>query len=161
MKFKSINEFDTFQFKDAVIQSLKITEKQMILEVEGAVIKSNNSNNTRFEDMFCVLLNMQLDQFKLQRFVEQGYKRYDMEGRLTDEVPDRILDDAEQKAVLSSVQGVYLFRLERSQNQDGYELIFDIESDNDEEFTKTYEIDFDFENSVAEWDRFASPVNGQ
>ena len=61
MKFRSVDEFDTFQFKDATVSSIKFTENQLIIEAEGVIVKSDNSNNTRFEDMYCVLLELKLN----------------------------------------------------------------------------------------------------
>ncbi|MCI6018277.1 MAG: hypothetical protein MRZ59_05445 [Clostridiales bacterium] len=160
MKFRSVDEFDTFQFKDATVSSIKFTENQLIIEAEGVIVKSDNSNNTRFEDMYCVLLELKLNQFKLFQFVEQGYKYYDVSGKLLDVVPDRPLDHDEQTSVLEAAAGAYLFRLEKSVDTEGYELIFDIEGKEDDELTKTYQINFDFNGSIASWDRFSGPVNG-
>jgi len=160
MKFKSVNEFDTFQFKEAALQSVKLNDTQMTVGIEGAVIRSDNSNNTRFEDMYCAFMELTLDGFSMKRFVEQGYKYYDMDGKLISEVPDRVLEQKEQEAVLNTLSGAYLFRLEKSQDLDGYEMIFDVESDDDDGFAKTYQMDFDFKDSIAGWDRFSGPVNG-
>lgn len=160
MKFRSLNEFETLKFNEAAIQSITFTENQMILEADGVIIKAGNSNNARFEDMYCMTLKLTLNQFKMHDFCEQGFKYFDVDGNLVKEVPDRELSEEETKAVLKTVAGAYLFRMEKCQDKEGYELIFDIESNDEDEFAKTYQMTFDFDGSLAEWDRYSGPVSG-
>lgn len=161
MKFRSVNEFENFKFKDSMLHSIEFTENQMILLLEGAVVGEDNSQNARYEDMYCKLMQLKLNNFVLKSFVEQGFKHFDMAGNLVNEVPDRRLSGTEKKYVLSHVDGAYLFRLKKVSGSDEYEMIFDIESEGDDEFTKTYQINFEFEGCVAEWDRYSEPVNAQ
>lgn len=161
MKFRSVNEFENFKFKDSMIRSIEFTQNQMIITVEGAIVGEDNSQNSRYEDMYCMLMQVKFNNFELLSFVEQGYKHYDMAGKLVNEVPDRRLSANEKKYVLSHADAAYLFRLKKVGGTDTYEFIFDINSEDDEEFTKTYQINFKFDGCVAEWDKYASPVNGQ
>ena len=52
MKFRSINEFNTIKVQDVSIKSLTLLENQLVLLTDGAIIQSNNSNNTRYEDVY-------------------------------------------------------------------------------------------------------------
>lgn len=158
MKFKSINEFETFHFKDAALVSLKFSDDIMQIEAEGVITDANNSNNARYQDMYIVMMELVLSGFKLHRFVEQGYAKYDMDGKLVNVVPDVVLDENQIKYVTSRIRGAYIFNLGKQADSDLYELVFDVEAESDDEFEKTYEIDFSFEGSKAEWDRFAGPV---
>ena len=58
MKFKSTVEFMTFDFNDSLMKTIKITNDQLMFGAEGVIVKANNSNNQRFEDMFTVYLEM-------------------------------------------------------------------------------------------------------
>lgn len=158
MKFRSVNEFETFSFKDAVLLSMKMGEDVLELEIEGAITNADNSQNARYQDMYIVMMQLKLKNFKMDRFVEQGFKQYDMEGKLLKTVPDRALDENQIKYISSKVNGCYIFNMGKQKDSDLYELVFDMEPDTDDEFEKTYEVDFTFEGSTAEWDRYSGPV---
>lgn len=159
MKFKSTDEFLTFDFNDTALKFIGITETQMTIGAEGVIIKADNSNNQRFEDMYSVYLEMTFDHFKMNRFDKQGYKYYNADGKLIDSVPDEPLDEEKQKEVLSIVktQGASIFLLEKCPDRSGYEIIFDL-TDEAGDASETYQIFFDFEHSLAGWDRFSAPV---
>ena len=156
-KFCSINEPDKISLNDTQIVSLKMHQDQMVIVVEGAIIKSGNSQNARFEDMYCMELEYILDGVCVQDFSQQGFKYYDADGRLLSEEPDIPLDELARYSILSKAQGAYVFALETM--ADGrWLLIFDIE-DEEGDMT-TYQILFTFISCKAQWDRYSGPVNG-
>ena len=160
MKFKSTDEFMTFDFNDSLMKTIQISEDQIMIGSEGVIVKANNSTNQRFEDMFTVYLEMTFKQSSINQFDEQGYKYFNANGELLNEIPDRPLSQGEQKQVISKVNlnGAKIFLVEKCPDRDGYEIIFDVE-DEDEDSSVTYQIFFDFQSCQAQWERFSGPVN--
>ena len=161
MKFKSVNAYDTFDFNDSELKSIKFNESQMTITAAGVIVKATNDQNKRFEDMFTVLLEMTFDQFQMTAFDEQGYRYFDVNGNLLNKVDDRPLSEEEKTAVISKVnsQGGKIFLMEKCPDRDGYEILI-VVTDEETDDTVTYQIFYQFENCIAKWDRFAGPVNG-
>ncbi len=156
-KFCSINEADKINLNDMQMVSLKLNTTQMVLVSEGAIIKNGNSQNARFEDMYCMELEYIFDDIQVLDFSQQGFKYYDANGQLLSEEPDVVLDDMTRYSVLSKTAGAYIFALETM--TDGSQLlIFDIEDEEGE--VTTYQISFTYKSCKAQWDRYSGPVNG-
>lgn len=158
MKYKTRNQLDTLKIQDTTLTELTLNLQRLSLTIEGAIIKASNPNNTRFEDMYCPLLELTLTDIQVINFVQQGYKYYNADGILQSETPDRILSEDERTQVLAQAQGAYLFYFGANPDVDAgnYLLIFDIEKD--EEIT-TYQLELTFKESLAQWNRYAGPVN--
>ena len=157
MKYKTKNQMDTLKIQEANLSAIRQTPSHLVLTIEGAIIKAGNPNNARFEDMYCPLLELTLSDINIESFCQQGYKYYNADGILQSETPDRPLSDDECRQVLVDAPGAWLFYFGENPDADNYLLIFDIEKD--DEIT-TYQIALTFKESLAQWDRYAGPVNG-
>ena len=156
MKYKSVNDLKTIALKDARLTLAVMSSDQLRLNVEGPVIRGDNPNNNRYEDMYCVLMELLFDQVDVKEFVLQGYKYYDADGKLLETVPDRPLTPQEQRDSLLFNDNAWVFSLD--QNEDGiWRLVYDLE---EEGTVNTYEIRFTFKDCIAFWDRFSGPVEG-
>ena len=156
MKYKSVNDLKTIALKDARLTLAVMSSDQLRLNVEGPVIRGDNPNNNRYEDMYCVLMELLFDQVDVKGFVLQGYKYYDADGKLLETVPDRPLTPQEQRDSLLFNDNTWVFSLD--QNEDGiWRLVYDLE---EEGTVNTYEIRFTFKDCIASWDRFSGPVEG-
>lgn len=156
MKYKSVNDLKTIALKDARLTLAVMSSDQLRLNVEGPVIRGDNPNNNRYEDMYCVLMELLFDQVDVKEFVLQGYKYYDADGKLLETVPDRPLTPQEQRDSLLFNDNAWVFSLD--QNEDGiWRLVYDLE---EEGTVNTYEIRFTFKDCIASWDRFSGPVEG-
>ena len=156
MKYKSVNDLKTIALKDARLTLAVMSSDQLRLNVEGPVIRGDNPNNNRYEDMYCVLMELLFDQVDVKEFVLQGYKYYDANGKLLETVPDRPLTPQEQRDSLLFNDNAWVFSLD--QNEDGiWRLVYDLE---EEGTVNTYEIRFTFKDCIASWDRFSGPVEG-
>ena len=156
MKYKSVNDLKTIALRDSRMTLAALASDQLRLVVEGAVIRGDNPNNNRYEDMYCVLMELLFEKVHVRDFVLQGYKYYDADGKLLETVPDRTLTPGEQREALIFKDNAWVFSLE--QNPDGvWSLVYDLD---DEGTVKTYEILFTFENCTASWDRFSGQVEG-
>ncbi len=157
MRFRTVNSLKTIKLDEARLVSLKINGDQMVVQAEGAVIRADDPNNTRFEDMYCVLLELVLYHVQVKSFCLQGYKYYDADGRLLEQVPSRPLSEQERQKALDVGEDVWIFRLEEDPEKDVYRLIYDMEDDGQ---INTYELEFTFDGSKASWERFSGPVEG-
>lgn len=155
MKYVTRNAIDTIKLRDAAILSLTLTPDRLTMTVEGAIVKANNTNNARFEDMYCPNMQLTLDHMEIIDFCRQGYKYYNADGALLNEVPDRTLSEAERRQVLGQIQGANLFYFDKNPEAQTYLCIFDIEKDDE---VTTYQIELTFEESIAGWDRYSGPV---
>ncbi len=156
MKYKTKNQLDTLKIQEATLSAITLAPMRLTLTIEGAIIKANNSNNTRFEDMYSPLMELTLSGANVLSFCQQGYKYYNADGVLESETPDRPLTEDERRQVLMDAPGAYLFYFGENPDADNYLLIFDIEKDED---ATTYQLEITFEESLAQWDRYAGPVN--
>lgn len=157
MRFNTVNDLKTICLDEARLVSIKLGGGQLVICAEGAVIRSDNPNNTRFEDMYCVLLELVLDQVEMKSFCLQGYKYYDADGRLMNQIPSRPLSGEEQQKAMIAGDDAWIFRLEEDPAAQIYRLIYDKE---DEGQVRTYELEFTFNGSRASWERFSGPVEG-
>ena len=158
MKFRTVNDLKTIQINEMNLTSIKLADNTLSLALEGAVIKADNPNNNRYQDVYCTQMELVFTQVQLRGFCLQGFKYYDADGRLLNEVPSRTLTDEERAAALDLPSGAWVFALECCDpDQKLYRLIYDVD---DDDSTKTYELEFTFGGSTATWERFAGPVEG-
>ena len=88
MKFKCVNEMEQLSFDDSEVLEFKIENKRMLFSFNGATIKAKNSQNGRFQDMYCGEIVLQLENAEIARLVKEGMKYYDADGNLQSEIPD-------------------------------------------------------------------------
>jgi len=53
MKFRCVDEFEQLSFDDSPIVSFQMSEDEVTFTFGGATIKAGNSQNGRFQDMYC------------------------------------------------------------------------------------------------------------
>ena len=157
MKFKTVNDLATIDVKDMKIDKVVRSDLKLTFLFSGGIIKAANSNNTRYEDVYCMEMSMDLYQIEFKNFCLQGYRYYDPDGELLEEKPDTVLDENGIVEALKKAEGSTVF--EFGPEGDHYTLVYDV-PDEDGDIIETYQIDFTCEKSVASWDRFSGPVNG-
>lgn len=158
MKFKAINELEHFCFQDAKIQGIECREDCICFTLDAVIVKASNSQNSNYTDSYAGTLSMRLMQGHIQKAVKEGYKYYDANDVLVEEVADMPLDKEEIAALLKSSEGNYLFdvvEVDRAQNQTGH-FLYLFGMDADEETSYWFQIEF--EESILEWDRYMNRV---
>ncbi len=162
MKFQSINEMEQMSFDEAKINELKIESGKIQFTLEGAIIKAKNSQNGRFEDMYCGEIVLQLKNAEVVRIVKEGMKYYDANGELLKEIPNEDVPESARKMIFQKLASGTIFTLVKAEVSDGYgyEFGIDVPKDEDKEEVDTYWLCVTFERSVAAWDRYCSPVEG-
>lgn len=162
MKFKSVNEINQFSFDDSEVKELKIENRRIRFTLNGAMVKAKNSQNARYQDMYCGEIILQLENAETARIVKEGMKYFDADGKLIEEVPDEDVPEPEWQEVFRRCVGGKIFTAVEDEVKEGYAYEFgiDIPGEEDEEEVDTYWLCLLFEQSVAMWDRYSSPAEG-
>ena len=166
MKFEVRDNLDAFIFTDSSIGISKYTDDCWEMNLLGVIAKYNNPQNSRYENMFIGETTLQLDKPLIGRFLLEGYKRYNANDELEEEVPDTELDPADAPELFRNMEDGVLFRVfEKDSNKDGrrcLEMAVDVQKedaqDADPQGTDTYWLDVYFTGSYVGWDRFVGPV---
>ena len=163
MGFQSVNELEQFSFQDAQIKDFQVSEGVIFFELEAVIVKARNSQNANFTDSYAGTLSMRLLGGKIQKAVKEGYKYYDANDVLVEEIPDEALSEEEIAALVKGSKDYYLFdvvKVEDDQNTTGHFLyLFGLDAD--EETSYWFQIEFD--KSILEWERYMNRVqtNGE
>lgn len=94
--FKSVNEVDKFRYDDCIINEVEIGDHYLCLTVEALIVKANNSQNTNYTESYAGDTKITFTQAKPVKGVKVGYKRYDANDKIIEDVPDEELDLATQ-----------------------------------------------------------------
>ncbi len=109
--FISKNEADHFSYEDCVIKEGQIKTDQISLQVDALIVEPKNSQNTNFQRSYADTATVLFEKGKILKGIKEGYKRYDANDRLLEEIPDRELDEAQLKCLLTELAGQYLYDL--------------------------------------------------
>ncbi|MCH5252791.1 MAG: hypothetical protein J1F22_07435 [Lachnospiraceae bacterium] len=163
MKFKAVDEIHQFSFEDSEIQELKIEGEKVEFTFNGATVKAGNSQNGRYQNMYCGTIILQLENATIARIVKEGMKYYDANGALLSEVPDEDVPAPAKGNVLERCKKGTVFTAVEDKVAEGYAYEFgiDVPGEEDEEEVDTFWLCIVFEHSVAMWDKYVSPTEGE
>lgn len=171
--FKAVNELEHFGYQDAVIRGFQIIPagsadgvedegQTFAISLEAVIVRSDNSQNSNYTDSYAGDLTMRLMGANIQKGVKEGYKYYDANDVLLEEVPDTPLSIMEIHQLIKNLDGAYLWAMqavEPAQNKTGHYLYLmgiDVNADTDEE--ATYWLQIEFDKSIMEWERYMNRV---
>lgn len=158
MKFKAVDELEQFSFQDAKIQKTEQQEGCLTFVLDAVIVKAKNSQNSNFTDSYAGTLSMRLMNANIQKAVKEGFKYYNANDELVEEVPDTPLSQLEIGALLKQSENCYLFdvvKVEEAQNETGHFLyLFGIDTDEE----TSYWLQIEFDRSIVEWDRYMNRV---
>lgn len=128
----------------------------------GATVKARNSQNGRFQDMYCGEITLTLLQAQMKRLVKEGMKYYDADGNLQREIPDEDVPEPAVESVVSRFEKGTVFTVVPGEidGRKSAEFGIDVPQEEDEEEVDTYWFCVVFEKSEASWDRYCSPAEG-
>ncbi len=164
MKYKAIDEMEHFGFRDAKIIEFERSDAGLKLVLEAVIVKANNSQNSNYTDSYAGELTMRLVGGKIQKGVREGYKYYDANDVLVEEVPDTPLTEDEITALLAGAKDDYLFdvaKVNDAENKTGHFLYLfgiDVPGESDEDEIVSYWLQIEFAQSILEWDRYMNRV---
>lgn len=123
--FQSINELDKFSYKDCVIKSVTVREDTIILQVEALIVEPDNSQNTNYTRSYAGDTTITYTQGRIGKVVKEGYRYYDANDILQEEVPDTVLSEAETVELMGQLANTYLYdiqMLDRNEVSDSDDL---------------------------------------
>lgn len=182
MKYKSVNEIENFDFKDAVIHELiwkpqdikdgESSENQkstlmdgetkgtLSLILEAVIVKPQNSQNSNYTYSYAGDLTMRFTGTRIQKAVKEGYKYYDANDTLLEEYPDVPLSGEALLALLKHLDGAYMWnmtKVEDAQNNTG-QFLYLMGIDMGDEEDTTYWLQLTFSEVVMEWEKYMNRV---
>ncbi len=160
MKFQACDEMENFSFDDSAIEELRAEGDEVTFTFRGAVVRADNSQNSRYQDMYCGTIVLRLMGAKIARFIKEGYKYFDADGTLLEQVPDEDVPEPARAAVIGRCAGGTVFTVVKEEVEEGSAFSFgiDVPKEEDEEEVDTYWLCIIFEHSEAMWDRYCNPV---
>lgn len=160
MKFQCKDEINQLDFDDSEILNVTCENNQLEFTLQGATVKAGNTQNGRYQDMYCGEIVLQLKNAKIARLVKEGMKYYDADGNLLNQVPDEDVPAPAHSSVLKRIAKGKIFTTVEDQVPDGYayEFCVDVPQLEDEEEVDTFWLCVTFDESLACWDHYCSPV---
>ena len=162
MGFKSVNEIEKFTFDDCVVSSFKANEAGIILVLEALIVDSNNSQNTNYTESYADTTTVRLLDGKIISAKKDGYKYYDANEVLLEEVPDTVLSDEETDNIIKTCEGAYLYYMEKDADNLSSENIYNIglefTDEEDNTAADSYEIKVSFKEAIFTWERYLNRV---
>jgi hypothetical protein len=160
MKFQTRDEINNFSFDDAKILSLRMQDDTISFTFNGALVKAGNSQNARFQDMYCGEITLLLEGAKIVRLMKEGMKYYDADGKLQKEIPNEDVPAPAQQGVLERLKSGTVFTAVEDEVKDGYAYEFgiDVPQLQDDEEVDTFWLCIVFGHSLATWERYCSPA---
>lgn len=162
MGFKSVNEIEKFTFDDCVISSFKVNEAGIILVLEALIVDSNNSQNTNYTESYADTTTVRLLDGKIISAKKDGYRYYDANEVLMEEVPDTVLSDVETENIIKICEGAYLYYMEKDADNESSENIYNIglefTDEEDNTAADSYEIKVSFKEAIFAWERYLNRV---
>lgn len=163
MGFQSIDELQQFSFEDCQIDSISIQADGIYLEVEALIVLPNNSQNTNYTASYADVTQIRLQGGKLLKGWLAGYKYYDANDNLLDEVPDKLLEASEIEQICKQISGAYLYSLDCiDKSADGHNIYaMGIEFADEEEYSTdsvNYRFEITFDKAIVNWERYLNRV---
>lgn len=151
MKYKCVNNLDTFVFHDARVEKSAYNPGVLEMEFLGAVAKFNNPCNETMADRYIDNVTFRAKNPTITKFFLEGAKYYNADDVLEREVPDEDVTEDAYTETFRSLKDGYVFVLnEKKAEEEGkicFEAAVDVEDD-------TYWVEVVCDKVVLEWNNF-------
>ena len=187
MSFCSVNELHKFSFEDCVVVKAYLTGGQVRFSLEAVRVKPDNSQNKNYTESYADTSELDLKKPSVLSLVKEGWRMYNADGVLEQEVPDETVPADAFSSVAERLTGAYLFSVkelpaggaaggdagntagDNAGGQAGDDaggvrrtavLRFEIppEVEFDTAPTESYELTVSFTDSYLRWDRYLNKV---
>lgn len=161
MAFQSVNELEQFRYDDCVIGEMLIEDTQIKFVVDALIVARNNSQNTNFTESYADTTNIRLQGGKIISAVKDGYKYYDANDVLLNEVPDSPLDEETIKQFPKMCEGAYMYSADKEADVDGrlcYTFGFEFVDEEEQAMGDSYRLTIVFDKAIVSWDRYLNRV---
>ena len=152
MKYTTTNEFNQFEFEEAHISDIQIVEGRFYMLIDNVKILPDNSCNRDIRKMRTNELFFKVTNGTMTSLIEEGYKLYDANGKLTREIEDREVVASEYKEITDEFIDGMVYEVEKTiledKNQVQYRFVIDAANE------RTYTMIVLGDGDLEEWDRF-------
>ena len=152
MKYTTTNEFNQFEFEEAHISDIQIVEGRFYMLLDNVKILPDNSCNRDIRKMRTNELFFKVTNGTMTSLIEEGYKLYDANGKLTREIEDREVIASEYKEITDEFIDGMVYEVEKTiledKNQVQYRFVIDAANE------RTYTMIVLGDGDLEEWDRF-------
>lgn len=152
MKYTTTNEFNQFEFEEAHISDIQIVEGRFYMLLDNVKILPDNSCNRDIRKMRTNELFFKVTNGTMTSLIEEGYKLYDANGKLTREIEDRKVVASEYKEITDEFIDGMVYEVEKTiledKNQVQYRFVIDAANE------RTYTMIVLGDGDLEEWDRF-------
>lgn len=171
MSFCSVNELPKFSFEDCVVAKAYLTGGQVRFSLEAVRVKPDNSQNTHYTESYADTADLDLKGAEIVSLVKEGWRMYNADGVLEDEVPDEPVPADLYRSVAERLAGAYLFSVKELPAGDvpgddagaarrtavlRFEIPSEVEFDTSP--TESYELTVSFTDSYLRWERYLNKV---
>ena len=152
MKYTTTNEFNQFEFEEAHISDIQIVEGRFYMLLDNVKILPDNSCNRDIRKMRANELFLKVTNGSMTSLIEEGYKLYDANGKLTREIEDREVSVEEYKEITDAFIDGMVYEIEKNVPEENgkiqYRFVIDAANE------RTYTMLVFGEGDIEEWDRF-------
>ncbi|MCI5586271.1 MAG: subtilin biosynthesis sensor protein SpaK [Lachnospiraceae bacterium] len=147
MGYRTVDEFDGFDFKDAHITSMERRNGHFIAVLDDVKILPSNSCNRDIREMRTNELVLKLNDAVVEEFILEGCKIYDADGVLQEAREDTTVESSEYDKTLKEMEDRYIYEITKEND------IYTIYIDGDED---SYMIKVKASHDTQEWEKFLS-----
>lgn len=145
MKYKTTNELEHFEFRDACIAELRAANGLFTMLLDNVKILPENSCNRDIRKMRTNGLLLRISEAAVETLVEEGYQVYDADGNILRREADRSVETEQYGDVFRELEGCVLYAVEKKHG--AYEISIDTED-------HTFFLRVIGETDTEEWERF-------
>ena len=156
MNYKTVNETEGFIYNDCVINEVHFNNNVISFVVEALVVKSSNSQNTNYTDSYAADTNITFIHSAVEKVLLLGYKKYDADDRLIEEVADKEINGPIQE-LKGLFEGSFLTGITKVNDQ-VYRVTIEIANEDPYAPTDDYELEIICDEVLIEWDKYLNRV---
>ena len=164
MAFKSVDEIYNFDFQDAQVFKFRANDDGISFELESLIVEPENSQNDNCTKSYAATTRVRLIDGKLIGAVKDGFKRYDADNKLIEQVEDSYVDNDQMKYILKAAEGAFLFAMDADSESEEGKFLYNIsvEFPSKEQYDiaggVSYQLKVSFTKAIFEWDRYMNKV---
>ena len=116
MSYKTINELNHFNFKEAHIASLEFSASSFLAYLDQVTILPENSKNHDIREMRTNDLCLKITDATITSFIEEGYKVYDADGNLKSTYKDTPIPSDKYTETFQQLFDCMIYSIEKKEN---------------------------------------------
>lgn len=150
MSYQTTNEMNHFEFHEAQVGNIQVTEGMFHLVLDNVRILPENSCNRDIRTMRCNELLFKIENPTIREVVEEGYKLYDANGSLKQSLDDTLVEPGQYTRVWEVILEGEVYSAEKQECDGVCTYLFVIDGTNE----RTYTIQVEGTGETEEWERF-------